>query len=56
MKDIIHFSRANGFPASTYRTIFAELADDYDIRANECYGHDPRFPVTPDWSISFWTT
>ncbi len=49
MKDIIHFSHANGFPASTYRTIFAELADDYDIRAIECYGHDPRFPVTQDW-------
>lgn len=32
MKDIIHFSHANGFPASTYRTIFAELADDYDLR------------------------
>ncbi len=29
LKDIIHFSHANGFPASTYRTIFAELADDY---------------------------
>jgi pimeloyl-ACP methyl ester carboxylesterase len=49
MKDIIHFSHANGFPASTYRTIFAELADDYDIRSIERYGHDPRFPVTRDW-------
>jgi len=29
LKDVIHFSHANGFPASTYRTIFAELADDY---------------------------
>ena len=49
MKDILHFSHANGFPASTYRTIFAELADDYDIRAVERFGHDPRFPVTRDW-------
>jgi len=49
LKDILHFSHANGFPASTYRTIFAELADDYDIRAIECFGHDPRFPVTRDW-------
>ena len=49
MKDVIHFSHANGFPASTYRTIFAELADDYEIRAVERYGHDPRFPVTRDW-------
>lgn len=49
LKDTIHFSHANGFPASTYRTIFAELADDYEIRAVERYGHDPRYPVTRDW-------
>ena len=49
MKDILHFSHANGFPASTYRTIFAELADDYEIRAIERIGHDPRFTVTRDW-------
>ncbi|SAL37589.1 alpha/beta hydrolase [Caballeronia peredens] len=49
MKDIIHFSHANGFPASTYRTMFAELADEYEIRSIECIGHDPRFPVTRDW-------
>ncbi|SAL62574.1 alpha/beta hydrolase [Caballeronia terrestris] len=49
MKDIIHFSHANGFPASTYRTIFAELADDYEIRSVERFGHDPRYPVTRDW-------
>jgi len=49
LKDIIHFSHANGFPASTYRTIFAELSDRYEVRAVERYGHDPRFPVTRDW-------
>lgn len=49
MKDIIHFSHANGFPASTYRTIFAELADDYDLRFIERIGHDRRYPVTRDW-------
>lgn len=49
MKDILHFSHANGFPASTYRTIFAELADDYEIRAVERFGHNPRLPVTRDW-------
>jgi pimeloyl-ACP methyl ester carboxylesterase len=49
VKDILHFSHANGFPASTYRTIFAELADDYEVRAIERIGHDPRFPVTRDW-------
>ena len=49
MKDILHFSHANGFPASTYRTIFAELADDYEIRAVERFGHNPRLPVTRGW-------
>ena len=49
MKNIIHFSHANGFPASTYRTIFAELADDYELRSIERIGHDARFPVTQDW-------
>jgi pimeloyl-ACP methyl ester carboxylesterase len=49
LKEIIHFSHANGFPASTYRTIFAELADDFEIRHIERYGHDPRFPVSQDW-------
>ncbi len=49
MKDIIHFSHANGFPASMYRTVFAELEDQYDVRAIETIGHDPRYPVTRDW-------
>jgi pimeloyl-ACP methyl ester carboxylesterase len=49
LKNIIHFSHANGFPASTYRTIFAELADDYDLRFIERIGHDTRYPVTRDW-------
>ncbi|CAN7309834.1 alpha/beta hydrolase [Trinickia sp. LjRoot230] len=49
MKEIIHFSHANGFPASTYRTIFAELSDGYDVRYIERIGHDPRYPVTSDW-------
>jgi len=49
LKNIIHFSHANGFPASTYRTIFAELSDDYEVRYIERIAHDPRFPVTQDW-------
>jgi pimeloyl-ACP methyl ester carboxylesterase len=49
VKDVIHFSHANGFPASTYRTIFAELSDDYDVRFIERFGHDARYPVSRDW-------
>jgi pimeloyl-ACP methyl ester carboxylesterase len=49
LKEIIHFSHANGFPASVYRTIFAELEDQYEVRAIETIGHDPRFAITRDW-------
>lgn len=49
MKEVIHFSHANGFPASTYRTIFGELSDDYEMRYIERIGHNARFPVTSDW-------
>jgi pimeloyl-ACP methyl ester carboxylesterase len=49
LKEIIHFSHANGFPASVYRTIFAELEDQYEVRAIEAIGHDPRFAITRDW-------
>lgn len=49
MKEIIHFSHANGFPASIYRTLFAELSDDYELRYVERIGHDPHYPVTSDW-------
>jgi pimeloyl-ACP methyl ester carboxylesterase len=49
VKPIIHFSHANGFPASTYRTIFGELSDDYELRYIERIGHDTRYPVTSDW-------
>ncbi|WP_049018842.1 alpha/beta fold hydrolase, partial [Burkholderia multivorans] len=34
---------------STYRTLFAELADDYELRYIERIGHDRRYPVTRDW-------
>jgi pimeloyl-ACP methyl ester carboxylesterase len=49
LKNVIHFSHANGFPASTYRTLFAELGDSHEVRHIERIGHDPRFPVTRDW-------
>ncbi|WP_322014126.1 alpha/beta hydrolase [Paraburkholderia sp. J12] len=49
MKNVIHFSHANGFPASIYRTFFAELGDSYELRYVERFGHDARFPVTRDW-------
>lgn len=49
MRDIIHFSHANGFPVTTYRKLFAALEDDFELRAIERYGHEPAYPVTPGW-------
>lgn len=49
MRDILLFSHANGFPVRTYRKLFGALEDQFDIRAVERYGHDPRYPVTREW-------
>ncbi len=46
----IVFSHANSFPASTYEALFERWrAQGYTVHAIEQYGHDPRYPVTPDW-------
>jgi pimeloyl-ACP methyl ester carboxylesterase len=46
----IVFSHANSFPASTYTRLFdAWGAAGYTVHAIDKYGHDPRYPVTPDW-------
>lgn len=49
MRDILHFSHANGFPAPVYRKLFAALNDRYTIGYLDMIGHDPRFPVTDSW-------
>ncbi len=49
MREIIHFSHANGFPVSTYRKLFGALDDDFELRAVERYGHTSKFPVTREW-------
>ena len=47
---IIVFSHANGFPAGTYRSLFAAWrAAGYTVHAIERFGHDPRFPVSSNW-------
>lgn len=46
----IVFSHANSFPAATYRLLFQLLRErGFDIRAIECLGHDPRYPVSNNW-------
>ena len=48
-KPIIHFSHGNSYPAGSYRQFFDHLRADFDIRAVDMYGHDPRFPATDGW-------
>lgn len=50
-KDIIHFAHANGFPAKTYRKLFAFLAEDFEIGYLERHGHNPKFPVSDGWKF-----
>lgn len=49
MRDILHFSHANGFPVTTYRKLFSLLEHDFEIRAVDRFGHDPQYPVTREW-------
>ena len=47
---VIVFSHANGFPAGTYKSLFAVWrAAGYAVHAVERFGHDPRFPVSSNW-------
>ncbi|NUO74487.1 MAG: alpha/beta hydrolase [Lysobacter sp.] len=49
MQELLLFSHANGFPAPVYGLMLDALARDYRIARPERIGHDPRYPVTPDW-------
>lgn len=49
-RELLVFSHANSFPASTYRVLFAELRRrGFAVEALEKFGHDPRYPVTNNW-------
>ena len=50
-RPILHFSHANGFPASCYAVMQRELARSYRIGAIEAIGTDPRYPVTESWPL-----
>jgi pimeloyl-ACP methyl ester carboxylesterase len=49
MKEILHFSHANGFPAGCYDTLFSYLKDDFQIGTIDRLGHDENYPVTNNW-------
>lgn len=50
IKPILHFSHANGFPASCYHKLFSYLQADYTVNYIETLAHNPRYPVTDSWS------
>lgn len=41
----IHFAHANGFPAGSYRQIFNQFPDDFEVYALTKFAHSERFPV-----------
>lgn len=49
MKDILHFSHANGFPAGSYKTLLSYLHDDFQIGTIDRIGHHDNYPVTDNW-------
>ena len=50
MRPTLVFSHANGFPAGTYRQLFAHwCAAGWQVLAVEQFGHDPAYPVTSNW-------
>ncbi len=51
MKEIIHFSHANGFPAGCYRQLLSALNNHgYSVHAPDLLGHNDSFPVTDNWT------
>ena len=51
MKDTIHFSHANGFPAGSYKTLFSLLNTHFNIGSIDRLGHQSGFPVTDNWHL-----
>ena len=50
MSRTLVFSHANGFPADTYRQLFAAwTAAGWRVLALDKFGHDPAYPVTSNW-------
>jgi pimeloyl-ACP methyl ester carboxylesterase len=49
MRDTIHFSHANGFPAECYAKLFGRLSERFEIGYINTIGHDPQYPVTDNW-------
>jgi pimeloyl-ACP methyl ester carboxylesterase len=50
MRPTLVFSHANGYPAGTYKQLFAAWrAAGWRVKALEMFGHDPRYPISSNW-------
>lgn len=49
MKELIHFSHGNGFPALCYKQMLDGLSPEFDSCYIDRIGHNPAFPVTENW-------
>lgn len=48
-KPLIHFAHANGIPSQTYRYLFEQLSDEFDIVYVDKLGTHPDYPVDNHW-------
>ena len=48
-RPLLVFSHANGFPAGSYRKLFALLDPHFQLLAPPQFGHDPAHPVSDGW-------
>ena len=49
-KPLMHFAHANGFVSGSYTQMFAPLETHYTLGKIEIIGHNPRYPVTQNWT------
>jgi pimeloyl-ACP methyl ester carboxylesterase len=50
MSNLIHFAHGNGFPSGCYKQLLERLANEYDYCSIDRIGHDPKYPISDNWS------
>jgi pimeloyl-ACP methyl ester carboxylesterase len=46
---LLNFVHANGFPVSSYQTLFNYLPEHFQVVGHEKYGHNENHPVQDNW-------
>lgn len=49
MKQVLHFTHANGIPSASYRKFLNYFQDEYQVKAIPLIGMNPAYPITKDW-------